>query len=118
VLGAAFENAFVLNWHDAAQVRLGAEYMLDKAWALRAGYYYDPSPSPQGTLNVLLPEATYHVGTVGVGYKKGAFSLDLCMEMLFGKDRESKVEAGVAPRMPGIHGMTILVPNVSVSYGF
>jgi long-chain fatty acid transport protein len=117
-LAPAFEQSFVLNWHDAAQVRVGGDFALNKAWSLRAGYYYDPSPSPQGTLNILLPEATYNVGTVGVGFKKGALTLDLCMEALFGKDRESTTEAGVPARMPGIHGMRILVPNVSVSYGF
>jgi long-chain fatty acid transport protein len=117
-LAAAFDNSFSLQWNDAAQVRLGAEYALEKGWALRAGYYYDPSPSPKLTLNILLPEATYHAGTVGVGYKKGGFSIDLCMEALFGKAVESVAEAGVQPKMPGIHGMKILVPNVSVTYGF
>ncbi len=114
----AFDNSFNLQWHDAAQVRVGAEYALSKGWALRGGYYYDPSPSPAFSLNILLPEATYNVGTLGVGYKKGKVAVDLCLEALLGGKRDAVAEGTQPPKMPGTHGMNILVPNLSITYGF
>ena len=114
LLGAAFNNDFVLNWKDAIQWRFGLEYAISEKLAMRAGYYYDPSPSPADTLNVLLPEITYNVITVGFGYKTEKLSLDFCFEALMGKDQESPMTG----KMPGTHGMNILVPNIALTYRF
>jgi long-chain fatty acid transport protein len=111
-LGAAFNNDFELNWKDAIQWRFGLEYAISEKLAMRAGYYYDPSPSPAETLNILLPEITYNVITVGFGYKTKKISLDLCMETLLGKDQESPLTG----KMPGTHGMNILVPNIAFTF--
>jgi len=118
-LSTAFNQDFSLNWKDAVQVRFGAEYALDKTWALRAGYYYDPSPSPVETLNILLPEATYHVLTLGLGAKTGRLTVDACFEALLGRDAESPVSGFPVPvKMPGTHNVKILAPNISLTYGF
>jgi long-chain fatty acid transport protein len=114
LLGRGFENSFILNWKNATQLRAGVEYALNKTWALRAGYYYDPSPSPAETLNVLLPESTYHVPTAGLGYKGKRLSVDVCVEALFGTDAETPITG----KMPGVHGMKVIVPTLSISYGF
>lgn len=114
LLGAAFNNDFVLNWKNATQLRFGAEYAVSEKLALRAGYYYDPSPSPVETLNILLPEVTYNVITAGLGYKAEKLAIDFCLEYLMGKDQESPLSG----KMPGTHGMSILVPNIAFSYRF
>jgi long-chain fatty acid transport protein len=114
LLGAAFNNDFVLNWKDAIQWRFGLEYAVSEKLALRAGYYYDPSPSPVETLNVLLPEITYNVVTVGFGYKAEKLAVDFCLEYLMGKDAESPLTG----RMPGTHGMSMLTPNIAFHFGF
>jgi long-chain fatty acid transport protein len=115
-VSAAFDNDFRLEWKNALQVRVGAELVPAEGWALRAGYYYDPSPSPAETLNILLPEATYHAGTIGIGRTAGQLKIDLCLEALFGAETESPL--GPNSVMPGTHGMTILVPNISIGYSF
>ncbi len=112
LLGAAFNNDFVLNWKDATQWRFGLEYAISEKLAMRAGYYYDPSPSPAETLNILLPEISYNVITVGFGYKAKKVSLDFCLETLLGKDQESPLTG----KMPGTHGMNILVPNIAFTF--
>ncbi len=111
-LKSAFENNFVLNWKDRIQWRFGAQYQLKDSLFLRAGYYYDPSPSPADTLNILLPEITYNVGTLGLGYKKNRISVDFCLEYLFGKEAESPMTG----KMPGLHNMNIIVPNIAISF--
>jgi long-chain fatty acid transport protein len=112
LLGKAFNNDFVLNWKDAIQWRLGMQYAISDKLAIRAGYYYDPSPSPVDTLSVLLPELTYSVVTVGVGYKSEKFGLDFSVEALMGKD----AEAPLTGTMPGTHGMSMLVPNIAFTF--
>ncbi len=86
-LKAAFNNDFDLQWKNAIQWRFGLEYAISEKLALRAGYYYDPSPSDPATLNILLPEITYNVVTAGLGYKADKLAIDFCVEYLDGQRR-------------------------------
>jgi long-chain fatty acid transport protein len=106
----------VLGWKDATQVRFGAEYLLNASTALRAGYYNDPAPGPDSTLNVLLPSHTFNAFSVGVGKTLGDLQLDFGLEYLAGNKRTGDPASEDA--MPGTYGMKIVVPSVSVSYKF
>jgi long-chain fatty acid transport protein len=106
----------VLQWKDATQIRFGAEYSLNPSTALRAGYYHDPAPAPDSTLNVLLPSHTFNAFSVGLGRTIGDLQLDFGLEYLAGKERTA--EYPIAYAMPGTYGMKIIVPSVSVSYKF
>ncbi len=112
-----------MDWSDKAQIRFGAEYAASDAIALRAGYYYDPTPAPDTTLNILLPSYTFNVVTVGVGYKTAGLQLDFGVEYLTGKNRnvpyiKTLIDPAFAAAMPGAYKMTLLVPNISVGYRF
>jgi long-chain fatty acid transport protein len=107
-------GALDLKWKDTFQYRFGLEYALSSKFALRAGYYYDPSPSPVETLSILLPEITYNAITAGFGYNTDKLTLSVCLEYLMGKDAESPAGS----TMPGTHGMSILVPNIGITYRF
>lgn len=116
------KNKMPLHWEDAFQIRFGAEYLL-KNMAFRAGYYRDPAPGPERTLNALLPNFDFNVITVGFGYKMDDLQIDLGFEYLMGKERTvDLLKAAMDPEyesaMPGIHNMAIPVPNISVSYKF
>ena len=123
MMGMSGRDSQKMDWSDKAQVRFGAEYTLSDALALRAGYYYDPSPAPDTTLNILLPSYTFNVVTAGVGYKIAGLQLDFGFEYLMGKDREvayllTLTDPAFASAMPGAYSMNILVPNISVGYRF
>jgi long-chain fatty acid transport protein len=112
-----------MRWKDTLQVRFGAEYMLQKNLALRGGYYYDPTPAPNQTLNVLLPSYTFNVFTLGLGYNLNGLAIDFGFELLLGKQREvdyGKVlyDLDYASAQPGVYKMKIAVPNISISYKF
>ena len=116
-------NLMPLKWKDALQIRFGAEYMLYQNVAIRAGYYYDPSPAPDKTRNVLLPSYNFNVITVGLGYDLGGLVIDLGFEMLFGKGEEVDfakwlLDPEFKSAMPGKYSMNIYVPNISISYKF
>jgi long-chain fatty acid transport protein len=92
---------------------------LSEKFALRGGYYYDPAPSPANTLSILLPSISYNAFTLGVGYKTEKINLDFCLEYLTGKDRTLDYGQQVPDvGMPGIHGASMLVPNIAFTYRF
>jgi long-chain fatty acid transport protein len=109
-----------LLWANKLQIRGGLEYTVGD-FAVRAGYYYDPAPAPDSTMNILIPSFNYNSITAGFGYKKGDFKVDLGLEYLMGQKRT--VAAFPLPpdapeNMPGIYTMKILVPMISLGYGW
>jgi long-chain fatty acid transport protein len=104
---------FKLDWKDAVQIRLGGEYKLSPETAIRLGYYYDPAPAPDETVNVLFPSSTNHVGTLGVGHCFGNFRIDAAAEYLFGAERD--IEAS-GHNQPGLHKLDVF--GFSLGVGF
>ncbi len=117
----AFEDAadFELKWKDAIQLRVGMEYKISKYFAVRAGYYRDPDPSPKETMTVLLPEVVYNWFTWGFGYSKGSITLDVGIEHAFGIDEEvSLLEVDPRAGMPGIHSADLFVATMALTIRF
>jgi long-chain fatty acid transport protein len=108
------DAALLLNWKNKTQLRFGAEYDFG-CIAIRGGYYYDPAPAPDETLNILTPSFTYNSVIGGFGYKSGNFQIDLAVEYLMGKDR-TVLPSG--DNLPGVYSLDILVPMFSLSFGF
>jgi long-chain fatty acid transport protein len=125
-LEADDDHLFVLKWEDATQIRLGAEYLASDDLALRLGYYYDPAPSPDETLNILFPSSTNHVITGGAGYRAGDWSFQLAAEYLFGQERVISDDLnnpaipleGFVNEMPGTHQVDIFAWSVGLGYTF
>jgi len=123
LMTASGQNIMPMKWRDRLQIRFGAEYMLNENLACRGGYYYDPSPVPAKTLNVLLPSFDFNVITLGLGYSLNGLVIDFGFEMLLGKKREVKyahwlLDPNFASSMPGFYDMSVYVPNISISYKF
>jgi long-chain fatty acid transport protein len=113
-------EALEMRWKDKIQLRSGVEYSFGKL-AIRGGYYYDPAPAPDETLNVLVPSFTFNSIAGGFGYKSGGFTLDIGFEYLMGKDRTVAAafdDEGGLMNMPGHYEMKILVPVIGLSYAF
>ncbi|MDH4196275.1 MAG: outer membrane protein transport protein [Candidatus Aminicenantes bacterium] len=122
-MGSAGKDKMAMEWQSKSQIRFGAEYMLSPALALRAGYYWDPAPAPDKTMNVLIPSYNFNVLTFGVGYASGNLQLDFGVEYLMGSERsvdyiKTLTDTEWADAMPGVYGMKLLVPNLSISYRF
>ncbi len=107
-------NKFELDWASKLQIRFGAEYYLTDEIAVRAGYYHDPAPAPEKTLNILLPSITYNAFTFGAGYVGESFSVELAGEVLLGIRRT----APLGSLMPGDHSMNVYTFSVAVCYYF
>jgi len=117
------KDVIPLRWEDALQIRFGAEYRLNESLALRGGFYVDPAPAPDQTMNVLLPNYDFNVITLGVGYALDSLNIDVGIEYLMGKERnilytDTVLDPDFADAQPGTYGMKIFVPSISVSYKF
>lgn len=132
MMGQSGDDKRPMQWKDRLQVRFGAEYWINNI-AFRAGYYYDPSPAPDETMNVLLPNYYFHALAAGVGYNLNGLQIEFSVEYLMGKERnvnyavtplpvppyfEIVMPLGYETAMPGKYSQNILAPNISVSYKF
>lgn len=110
----ADESALELMWADRWQFRFGLEYWVSDTFAIRAGYYNDPTPSPDTTLNVLVPGFDFNAITGGIGFVMNNFTIDLSAEYLFGKERDIAFDG--INEMPGVYGMGIFAASISLIY--
>jgi long-chain fatty acid transport protein len=79
----ALNSVELKSWHHTWNYRVGAEWVIDEHWALRAGIMYDPTPSPTATLQPDVPDATRWNFAGGVGWRAGAFHVDLGMQWIY-----------------------------------
>ncbi len=69
------KDKFIRNWEDTRQVKIGVEYLINDMFTFRCGYFYDPSPIPDDTFDLVWPDAdkkSYSIG-LGVNYKNWVF---------------------------------------------
>lgn len=109
-----------MHWSSKSQIRFGAEYKINSL-AIRGGYYWDPAPAPDRTMNILLPNYDFNVVTFGLGYSLNGLQLDFAVEYLKGKERDIdflrvQTDPDWEEAMPGVYYMNIFVPNISISY--
>ena len=119
---AYFESgaALKLDWKDCVQLRFGVEYKTSEKFAIRAGYYNDPNPSPKNTRTILLPETSFNFVTFGIGYQTAKVTIDFGFEYAMGKELTiTLADLGPGdPGMPGIHDLDIIVPNIAITFRF
>lgn len=77
------------DWRDTWTVRIGGQYDLTDAVALRAGYSFDPSAVPDTTLSPAFPEPDKHEVTVGLGIRRGSWTVDLLYGVLITETRRA-----------------------------
>ncbi|MGB9893955.1 MAG: OmpP1/FadL family transporter [Candidatus Saccharicenans sp.] len=77
------------NFKNSIILRAGLQYKLKESLAIRGGVVYDQSPQPIETMDPSLPDASRVALTVGLGYTKGKFQLDLAYQYEMFQDRTS-----------------------------
>ncbi len=64
------------DWEDTKQVRVGVEWKATEIVTLRGGYFYDPSPIPDDTMDLMWPDADKKSYSLGCGLNFGNFTVD------------------------------------------
>ena len=76
------EEVFPRNWKNTLQYKFGVEWKASKLITLRAGYYYDPSPIPTNTFDILWPDGNKSTYCAGIGLNFGRFSIDTAIQYI------------------------------------
>jgi long-chain fatty acid transport protein len=126
---------------DTYSIRVGAEYTPASmpGWAFRTGYWYDPSPFPNNTVDILTYSSDRHIFSAGVGLDHrnasgSGFKYDISGQFISYESRKRDNLPGLTPGTTigagGIasfdqatgntfnYGGHIASVGLSVSYGF
>lgn len=99
------------RWEDRWNFRVGGEYMVTDALAVRAGFVYDPTPSPEETLTPDLPDADRLKISVGAGYAFSAFRVDAGYQFVMLQEQRSTF-----PLLPGTYNGSAHVIGLTLGY--
>lgn len=107
----AITNPLAKRWRDTWNYRIGAEYGVTEALNVRAGFIYDPAPSPGRTLTPDLPDSDRTKVAVGLGYALGSVRADVAYQYVFLGNKESS-----APGMSGVYSGNAHVAAITLGY--
>jgi long-chain fatty acid transport protein len=85
----SLDQTIVEDYNDQFAVRVGTERRFPR-YALRGGYYYDQAAAPAESVTPLLPDATRHGFTLGLGMQRGAWTIDVYNLFLFVEKRSTE----------------------------
>jgi long-chain fatty acid transport protein len=74
------DETFYREWEDTKQLRFGMEYILNDMVTLRGGYFYDPTPIPDTTLDMQWPDADKKTYSLGAGFNFGRYTIDAVLQ--------------------------------------
>lgn len=105
------------NYEDVFIYRLGAQYKVTDALALRVGTYYDNSPVQEGYLTPETPDANAIGISGGLGYKIGE-KIQLDASFLYINKEERTDKSDKSGGVGGTYKSLAYIPGLAVSYKF
>lgn len=81
------DDSVPLDWEDRFVYRVGAEFAVTEAWALRAGYAYGESPIPSATLTPMSAAILEHTLSAGAEWRGERWGVALAYQYQFGPER-------------------------------
>jgi long-chain fatty acid transport protein len=114
VPGGQGTRTSVKSWDDGFIFRIGAEYVLDNQWTVRAGAVEDLSPQPPSKTEPMLPDGDRTDLTVGGSYKINSnLYIDVAYMLVLFADKNAANSA-----LPGTYSSTAHVVSVNFGYSF
>ncbi len=107
------------NWNNVTAYRFGVSYKATEQLALNTGYYFDPTPIPEDTLDPRLPGNDRNLFAPGAGYKAtDNFTIDVAYSYIWTATRsvDNNVGANVLSSVDGDYKNTTHIFGVSVGY--
>ncbi len=112
------ETEAMRNYEDALTFRLGAEYALSNAVALRGGFYFDQTPVKDGYMTPETPDANSIGLSCGLGFRPSE-NLEVNASFLYvDRSRRENVAAADANTISGTFRANAFIPGIGVSYSF
>lgn len=75
-----YDETYAREWEDTKQLRFGMEYIVNEMITVRGGYFYDPTPIPDTTLDMQWPDADKKTYSLGAGFNFGRYTIDAVMQ--------------------------------------
>lgn len=69
-------DKFPRSWEDTKQIKIGIEYLMTDMFTFRIGYFYDPTPVPDDTVDMVWPDGDKKTYSVGLGVNLGSWTVD------------------------------------------
>ena len=110
---SSLNSTTLKRWSHGFNYHLGGEYDLTPMFSLRAGFMYDPTPSPTDTLGPDVPDADRINIAAGVGYHAAGLAVDLGYQYIKFLDTKSTLKA-----LPGTYGGHVHIIGLSLGYAF
>ncbi len=112
------------NYKDVSAYRLGAQYNVNDAWTVRAGWYYDESPVQKGYFSPETPRNDSYAFTGGLSYNFNSnLSLDLSLLYIVFSQVDASyshhpepVSGGQTSSFSGTYKNSAIAPGIGLSY--
>ncbi len=120
----AQNSVIMLDWKNTVRFSAGMEYWISNPFAIRLGYYFDPSPIPDETFTPLIPDmGDKNSFNIGAAVKVGGAEISYNFEYLAFKDRTittlSDVNGdGFFDNYPGVYKQKLYASHISLTYEF
>jgi long-chain fatty acid transport protein len=80
----------VEDYENSFQYRLGLERIINDAFTVRGGYFFDETPAPTESISPLLPDANRNGIALGGTWKTGAWHVDAATWFIFSPSRSTE----------------------------
>lgn len=112
-VGGKTETVSEKGYENSASYRLGMEYRMDDHLSFRAGFMRDNHAVPDNRVEPSLPEGDRNIYNIGLGYKTGAFNVDLVYMLLTQQDRD------ITNQVDDFNGTYKALANIfGISFGY
>ena len=106
------------KWNDVWKFEFGVEYLPIEDLTLRAGYFYDQSPIPDGYIDYMLPTSDRQNVSFGIGWKYNNFSIDAAYNYLWMKDRTIEARPAEGIRYTEISNSHTHIVSLDMGFSF
>ena len=104
------------NYENSWQFRTGVERRLGESWAVRAGYFFDQTPSPVESVSPLLPDADRNGFALGGTWQNQSLRFDMAAWYMAFEDRST--EGKNRDNYNGTYTNSALNFGISLGYKF
>lgn len=111
-----FNETIEEDYSSSFQYRFGIERVLNDAWAVRGGYFFDETPSPPASMSPLLPDSNRHGFCLGGSWTSGRLRLDSAAWYVNAVERST--EGTNRDRYDGTYQNHAFTLGVSLGYSF
>lgn len=116
VAGSSFSEA-KRNYENVFIYRIGGEYQVNDALALRAGAYLDKTPVQDGYLTPETPDSDSRGLSAGIGYSVSE-SISIDASFLYINKKERTDAANLSGGVPGTFKSIAYIPGIALNFKF